>query len=333
MKVRVITLFILAAFSLMTFSLQAKDVTASVIDHPIMIKFTNKMIKKHGFKREEIVGVLSDAKRLPVIIEKMTRPAEAWPWHRYRKIFLKEKRINQGVEFWSENAAILEAAEKKYGVPPEIILAILGVETRFGRIKGGFRVLDALVTIGIDYPKRSKYFLKELEQAFILSREEKFDLLELEGSYAGAMGMAQFMPSSYRSYAVDFSGDGVRDLLNNKSDAIGSIASYLSRHGWKRGQPIATRAEVSGKKYHQFVKKGMKPKVKLADVKGYGVTPAQKYSGKLKASLIELEQEKNNEYWLGMGNFYAITRYNHSNLYAMAVFQLSGEIKALYFKK
>ena len=332
MKIRVLTFLIFISFTFTVASMQAKDMTGSVVSHPVMKKFTDKMVKKHGFKREEIVIVLSDAKRLPVIIEKMSRPAEAWPWHRYRKIFLKEKRINQGVEFWRENAEILEAAEKKYGVPPEIILAILGVETRFGRIKGGFRVLDALVTIGIDYPKRCIYFLKELEHAFILSREEKFNLLELEGSYAGAMGMAQFMPSSYRDYAVDFDGDGVRDLLNNKSDAIGSIASYLSRHGWKSGNPIATRAEVSGKKYHAFVKKGMKPKVELANVKDYGVNPAQKFSGKLKASLIELEQENNNEYWLGMGNFYAITRYNHSNLYAMAVFQLGSEIKKLYSK-
>lgn len=309
-------------------------VITGVADHPIMIKFTDKMVKKHGFKREEIEPVLAEAKRLPIIIEKMSRPAEAWPWYRYRKIFLKEKRINQGVEFWQENAAVLNAAEKKYGVPPEIMLAILGVETRFGRIKGGFRVVDALVTIGIDYPKRSKYFMKELEHVFLLSREENFVPLELEGSYAGAMGMAQFMPSSYRHYAVDFDNDGVRDLSNNVNDAVGSIASYLKRHGWTRGEPITTRAEVSGKKYQKFVKKGMKPKVKIADVGSYGVKAAEKYPDKLKASLIELELENDaKEYWLGMGNFYAITRYNHSNLYAMAVFQLSEEIKALYFKK
>ena len=313
-------------------SVQASETKDNVTSNPIIIKFMDNMVKEHGFKREEVEAVLTQAKVLPIIIEKMSRPAEAWPWHRYRKIFLKEKRINQGVEFWRENTAILEAAEKKYGVPEEIILAILGVETRFGRIKGGFRVVDALVTIGVDYPKRSKYFLKELAQVFILSKEENFDPLALEGSYAGAMGMAQFMPSSYRHFAVDFDGDGVRDLLNNKADAVGSIASYLSRHNWKAGDPIATRATVSDKSHQKFVKKGMKPKVKIADIGKYGVTAADNYPGELKASLIELEQEDGMEYWLGMGNFYAITRYNHSNLYAMAVYQLSEEIKVAYNK-
>jgi len=319
-------MFLCLSFSLA--SGQANEITSN----PIMIKFTDKMVKKHGFKREEIDSVLSEAKVLPVIIEKMTRPAEAWPWHRYRKIFLKQERMDQGLEFWLQNEAILKAAEKKYGVPPEIILGILGVETKYGRIKGGFRVIDALVTIGIDYPKRSKYFMKELENVFLLSREEKFDPLALEGSYAGAMGMAQFMPSSYRHYAVDFDNDGVRDLSHNVSDAVGSIASYLKRHGWVAGEPITTRAKVSGDKYPKFVKKGMKPKVKFGDIAKYNVIAEDKFSANLKASLIELEQEDGMEYWLGMGNFYAITRYNHSNLYAMAVFQLSEEIKALYAK-
>jgi membrane-bound lytic murein transglycosylase B len=328
LKIRILLLLTLIFISCSITAKQVDDVT----NHPIMIKFMDKMVNKHGFEREEIKSVLSQAKILPVIIEKMNRPAEAWPWHRYRKIFLKEKRINQGVEFWRENAAILEAAEKKYGVPPEIILGILGVETRFGRIKGGFRVVDALTTIGVDYPKRSKYFLKELEQVFILSREEKFNPLALEGSYAGAMGMAQFMPSSYRNFAVDFDGDGVRDLLNNKADAVGSIASYLSRHGWKAGDPVTTRATISGNKFKKFVKKGMKPKVKLANIGNYKVVAADKFSGDLKASLIELELESGMEYWLGLNNFYAITRYNHSNLYAMAVFQLAEEIKSLHYK-
>lgn len=328
MKTRVLILMIFVCLCLSVTAAQANVVTSN----PIMIKFMDKMVKKHGFKREEIETVLSDAKVLPVIIEKMTRPAEAWPWHRYRKIFLKQKRINQGVEFWLQNEAILNAAEKKYGVPPEIILGILGVETRFGRIKGGFRVVDALVTIGIDYPKRSKYFMKELEHVFLLSREEKFDPLALEGSYAGAMGMAQFMPSSYRNFAVDFDNDGVRDLSNNNSDAVGSIASYLQRHGWTAGEPITTRAKVSGDKYPKFVKKGMKPKVKLKDIAKYNVVAEKEFPGNLKASLIELEQEEGMDYWLGLGNFYAITRYNHSNLYAMAVFQLAEEIKMQYSK-
>ncbi len=298
--------------------------------HPIMTKFMDKMVDKHGFEREAVKSILSEAKILPVIIEKMTRPAEAFPWHRYRNIFLKQKRIDQGVAFWRENAKIIDGVEKKYGVPAEIIVAILGVETRYGRITGGFRVIDALTTISVDYPKRSKYFNKELEQVFMLAREEKLDLLTIEGSYAGAMGMAQFMPSSYRHYAVDGDGDGRRDLFNNTADAAASIANYLKEHRWKTNEPIATRARVSGLQYKAFVKKGMKPKVELKNIADYQVTAENAYAGHLKASLIELEQPDKNEYWLGLGNFYAITRYNHSNLYAMAVFQLSEEIKKSY---
>ncbi len=327
MKLRTFALPVFIGLSLVTtFTTQANTATT----HPVMTQFMDKMVDKHGFERETVKSILSEAKILPVIIEKMTRPAEAFPWHRYRNIFLKQKRVDQGVAFWRENAIIIDEIEKKYGVPAEIIVAILGVETRYGRITGGFRVIDSLTTISVDYPKRSKYFNKELEQIFLLAREEKFDLLALEGSYAGAMGMAQFMPSSYRHYAVDGDGDGTRDLFNNTADAAASIANYLKEHGWKRDAPIATRAKVSGSEYKAFVKKGMKPKVNLKDIADYQVTAEEAYSGHLKASLIELEQSGNKEYWLGLGNFYAITRYNHSNLYAMAVFQLSEEIKKSY---
>lgn len=327
LKNRVWTLILFVGLSAAMSTLQANNKATT---HPVMTKFIDKMVTKHGFEREVIISTLSEVKILPVIIEKMTRPAEAFPWHRYRNIFLKPDRIEQGVSFWQENADDLTAAEKKYGVPAEIIVAILGVETKYGRITGGFRLIDALTTISVDYPKRSKYFNKELEQAFLLAREEKFDLLSLEGSYAGAMGMAQFMPSSYRHYAVDGDGDGIRDLLNNKVDAINSIANYLKRHKWQAGEPIATRAQVSGEKYKKFVKKGMKPKVQLSNIADFSVTAEKEYPGSLKASLIELEQVEGMEYWLGLGNFYSITRYNHSNLYAMAVFQLSQEIKLSY---
>ncbi|HFE37447.1 MAG TPA: lytic murein transglycosylase B [Gammaproteobacteria bacterium] len=288
------------------------------------------MVDEHGFQRQAVKSVLAQAKIKPVIIEKMTRPAEAFPWHRYRNIFLKPKRISQGIAFWLQYAALLKEAEKTYGVPAEIIVAILGVETRFGRIKGGFRLVDSLTTIAVDYPKRRQYFLKELEQAFLLAREENFDLLSLVGSYAGAMGMAQFMPSSYRHYAVDGDNDGVRDLLHNPADAVGSIANYLKLHHWKPGEPIATRATVVGTKYRQFIKKGMKPSVRIHDIGRYQVTAEKNYSKKLKASLIALEQQHGFEYWLGLNNFYSITRYNHSNLYAMAVYQLAEEIRAGY---
>jgi len=309
----------------------ASQVNANQISlnkNPIIVDFIDQLVKKDNFDRNKLIETFDQVQTRPEIIDKMNRPAEAWPWHRYRNIFLKDKRINQGVAFWNENEALLNAAEKKFGVSAETIVGILGVETRYGRRSGDFRVIDALTTITVDYPKRSRYFKKELRHLFLLAREEKADPMAFLGSYAGAMGKAQFMPSSYRAYAVDFSGDGKRDLINNTADSIGSIAAYLSKHGWKRGQPVTARAEVSGKKFAKFVKKGMKPKVKLADISEYGVSTALEYKPSAKASLIELEQKESKEYWLGLNNFYAITRYNHSNLYAMAVYQLSQEIKA-----
>ncbi len=312
----------------------------SLNDNPIIKDFIDQMVKKDKFDRKELVTLFEQVETHSTIIDKLNRPAEAWPWHRYRNIFLKQKRIDQGVEFWNENEALLNKAEKELGVDAKIIVGILGVETSFGRRTGDFRVVDALTTITVDYPRRSKYFKRELRHLLLLAKEENIDPLNFTGSYAGAMGKAQFMPSSYRHYAIDFSGDGRRDLINNTADAIGSIAAYLSEHGWKFGQPITTRASIinsessdkGDKKYKQFVAKGMKPKVKMMDIGKYGVTTKAVFPPNAKASLIELEQKDGEkevkEYWLGMSNFYSITRYNHSNLYAMAVYQLSEEIKA-----
>lgn len=299
----------------------------SLTENPIISKFIDQMVKKDKFDRKELIALFDGVKTYPEIIEKMKRPAEAWPWHRYRKIFIKDKRIEQGVEFWNEHEALLIKAEKEFGVSAQVIVGILGVETRFGRRTGNFRVIDALTTITVDYPRRSRYFKKELRQLLLLAREEKIDPVSFLGSYAGAMGKAQFMPSSYRHYAVDFNRDGRRDLIGNTADAIGSIASYLSEHGWKSGQPVTARANIAGSKYRKFLSKGMKPKVKLSNLKQYDITTDLVFSPDAKVSLIELEQKDTKEYWLGLTNFYAITRYNHSNLYAMAVHQLSEAIK------
>ncbi len=299
--------------------------------NPIIQNFIEQMVTKHKFDRKALVAMFDKVKTHPIIIDKLNRPAESWPWYRYRKIFLKPLRIAQGVEFWEENEALLKKAESEFGVDAQVIVGILGVETRYGRRTGDFRVVDALTTITVDYPRRSKYFKKELMQLLLLAREEKIDPLSFTGSYAGAMGKAQFMPSSYRHYAVDFDKDGHRDLIDNTADAIGSVASYLSRHGYQLGQAIAERAEVTDNNYKKYLAKGMKPKVKIADIGNFGVKTRAILPASAKASLIELEQkadgEQAKEYWLGMSNFYAITRYNHSNLYAMAVFQLSEEIK------
>ncbi|MDH5544745.1 MAG: lytic murein transglycosylase B [Gammaproteobacteria bacterium] len=298
----------------------------SLTQNPKIVSFIDTMVKKHSFDRKELVGIFSRVEVLPEIIEKITRPAEAMPWHRYRKIFMQEERIAQGREFWQKNEQVLREAEKKYGVPPEIIIAIIGVETRYGRHTGGFRVLDSLTTLAVDYPRRSKFFTKEMEEFLLLTRGEGFDPLSVEGSYAGAIGKPQFMASSYRRYAVDFDGDGVRDLLNNSSDAIGSVANYLNRHGWKRGQPVVTKAAIKGKVGKRLLKKGFKPQTTLAEFKRQGITSRERLNQDTKSALFRLEAEKEMEYWLGLDNFYAITRYNHSALYAMAVYQLAQAI-------
>ncbi len=295
--------------------------------NPIVVEFIDDMAKKHKFDKLELKVMFEQVEILPEVIKKITRPAESWPWYRYRNLFMKQDRIDQGVEFWNENAKQLARAEKKFGVPAQIIVAIIGVETKYGRLTGTYRLLDSLTTLVVDYPRRSKFFKKELEHVLLLAREEKIDPLTVHGSYAGAMGKPQFMPSSYRAYAIDFNGDGHRDLWNNTADAIGSVASYLKKHGWKANQPIAGVAKVEGESYKRFLKKGIKPKVKLNEIGKYNVSTDLDESSMLKAALIELEQKNGKEYWLGLRNFYAITRYNHSKLYAMAVYQLAESVK------
>ena len=288
--------------------------------------FIDRLATQHDFKHTELKQMFSQVEIQPEIIDAMNRPYEGKPWHQYRPIFVTQARIDEGAKFLQENYDTLKQAEQKYGVPVEIITAILGVETRYGRYRGKYRVVDSLATLGFDYPRRSKFFLKELEAFLLLSREENFDPLAITSSYAGAMGKPQFMPSSYRMYAVDFDDDGVRDLLDNSADAIGSIANYLSRHGWQRNQPIAVKTEATqqGPQKMGKLRKPSKPVQHWLD-KGY--QPAEATTEQLKADLIVLENKQGPEYWLGLQNFYAITRYNHSELYAMAVFQLSQGIK------
>ena len=322
--VRIIVISLLVGILVMP---QAFANAASPSTHPIVTGFIDNMVKKHQFDKNQLNAMFKQVEILPEVIQKITRPAEAWPWYRYRNLFMKQERIDQGVVFWNEHAEQLQQAEKKFGVPAHIIVAILGVETKYGRITGSYRLLDSLTTLMIDYPRRSKFFSKELEHVLLLSREENIDPLTVQGSYAGAMGKPQFMPSSYRAYAIDFDGDGHRDLWNNSADAIGSVASYLKRHGWKANQPIVGVAKVEGDGYKQFLKKGLKPKVKLSELKNYQVTTDLDESSSNKAALIELEQKNGNEYWIGLSNFYAITRYNHSKLYAMAVYQLAESVR------
>jgi membrane-bound lytic murein transglycosylase B len=295
-------------------------------------EFVADMARSHGFDREGLSRLLAQASYSREVIEAMRRPWEAKPWHAYRAIFLTDARIAGGVRFWRDNARILERAQSSYGVPPEIITAIIGVETNYGGNLGKHRVIDALTTLGFSYPERADFFRKELEQFFLLTREETIDALEVTGSYAGAVGMPQFIPSSYRAYAVDFDGDGRRDLWESRADAIGSVASYFKRHGWRAGEAVAVPARVSSALPGTVPvgeKKPLKPQSRFGDLAAHGVEINDDLEPSTRVSLIRLDAP-GDEYWLGLENFYVITRYNHSNLYAMAVYQLSRKIKELY---
>jgi len=300
---------------------------------PQVQAFIDRMVDEHGFDRNELVTVLDKAERREDILELMRKPAEKrLKWFEYRKIFLTQSRIEGGVTFWEENTEILDKVVAEYGVDPQVIIAIIGVETRYGSNTGRHRVLDALATLSFDYPPRSEFFTGELEQYLILAREEDIDLLTTTGSYAGAMGYGQFIPSSYRHYAIDFDGDGKRDLWDNKADIIGSVANYFHAHDWTPGTPVAIPADVEGNDYQTILDLGYKPNTVLDAMRHDGITPATPLPDALLAALLRFEQQDGPEYWLGFNNFYVITRYNHSPLYAMAVYQLSEEIRDAYEK-
>lgn len=294
-------------------------------------EFIATMVEKHGFEADALRQVFSEARRRDDILELMSKPAEKrLEWFEYRRIFLTPERIEGGVRFWREHATDLADAARTFGVDPQIVVAIIGVETRYGGNTGRHRVIDALSTLAFDYPPRSKFFAGELEQYLLLAREENIDLLATTGSYAGAMGYGQFIPSSYRRYAVDFDDNGRRDLWNSPRDIIGSVANYFREHGWEAGQPVAVRASVSGEAWKPVLELGYKPNTALDALRHDGVTPAQPLPDSLTAALIQYNQADGPEYWLGFNNFYVITRYNHSPLYAMAVYQLSEEIRSAW---
>ena len=287
-----------------------------------------ELIAEHNFSRQELEEVLAAAERRQDIIDLMRRPAERrLNWHEYGKIFLDEQRIAGGVEFWQQNQATLQRAEKEYGVPPEVIVAIIGVETRYGRVTGKHRVVDALMTLAFDYPPRARFFRKELTQFLLLAREEGKSPMSLLGSYAGAMGYGQFMPSSYRSYAVDFDQDGVRDIWQNRIDAIGSVANYFSRHGWRGVGDVTVPVQIKTEteQLRSLANESLKPTHSVAEMTEMGVI-ADGLDPEARVLLLRLSGGKNPEYWLGFNDFYVITRYNHSRLYAMAVYQLGQEI-------
>jgi len=310
--------------------------TGSYVDYPRAQLFIEEM-KNAGFSESYLRETLAEAKRQQSILKAISRPAEkSLTWGEYRKIFIEPKRIGQGVIFWQENQEALALAEKTYGVPAEIIVSIIGVETRYGRITGSYRVLDALATLGFDYPRRSEFFLGQLEEYLHLVKEENVDITSLKGSYAGAMGYGQFIPSSYRNFAVDFDNDGKRDIWKNKKDAIGSVANYFAEHKWKPGEPVISAvsfAQAADESWFSKGRKGLIPSQTISDWQQRGVNPQLDLSPEGKAILMRLKMGKDDQYWLGLHNFYVITRYNHSKLYAMAVYRLSEQIKMAYEKR
>lgn len=298
----------------------------SFAGRPELRQFIDEMAAKHKFNPAELDALFAQAQSQPAILAAISSPAEAKPWHRYRPIFVNRARIDDGVAFWLAHKEALERASQVYNVAPEIIIAIIGVETRYGKNTGSFRVLDALATLAFDYPARAAFFRGELEQYLLLAREEGMNPLDIKGSYAGAMGKSQFIPTSYRHYAVDFDGDGRRDLWNNDADAIGSVANYFKIHGWQADQPVTVPARVQGEQHKDLLGKNLKPQTPVRELARYGVSVDGDLPPDRPAVLLALEAEQGPEYWVGLDNFYVITRYNRSPLYAMAVYQLSREI-------
>ena len=295
--------------------------------------FIENMVEKHGFDEKELSSILAQAESKESILNAISRPAErTLTWNQYRDIFIKDERIVAGVQFWKEHTETLNLISEETGVSIEILVGIIGVETYYGRITGGYRVIDALSTLAFDYPKRSPFFTRELEEYLLIAKEEKMDPFDATGSYAGAMGSPQFMPSSYRAYAVDSDNDGKRDIWNNWSDVIGSVANYFIEHGWQRGNEVIVPANYDESSSKIEIKNGLKATETVSSLSFQGVSFTTNMDGNHPAELLKLEQENASNYWVGMHNFFAITKYNHSIMYGLAVHQL-GQAIASEFKR
>ena len=309
-----------------------------------------ELVSEHGFEEDYVLTILQSAKKQESILKSMSSPAEfTWTWDRYKKLFLEEKRIANGKNFINENRELFKKVENEFGVPKEIITSILGVETRYGKIKGNYRVLDSLATLGFDFPRRSKFFKSELVQFFILTRENNLDINSVQGSYAGAMGYGQFISSSYRAYAIDYDGDGYADLFNSIPDAVASIANYLKKHGWKRNGVVVTQLQLNkvnqtykhqenlnkfiplrfteGTDENYIVEEGdsllsiaIRNDLKLKELMTLNKIKDKNF---IKTGQTLLLSKSKDLYFLGDDNFIAITKYNRSHFYAKAVYDLS----------
>ncbi|MGM0524907.1 MAG: lytic murein transglycosylase B [Pseudomonadota bacterium] len=300
--------------------------TVDTANQQAVQEFIDEQVREHDFDRSTLESWLAEAKKNQEVLEAIQRPWEAKPWYQYHPIFLTEKRLNAGVKFWQQHQESLAKAENEFGVPAEVIVAIIGIETFYGSYLGKYPVLDSLYTLAFHYPPRSSFFRSELSEYLRLARAENWQITEQLGSYAGAMGLGQFISSSYRHYAVDFDNDGQRNILDNPVDAIGSVANYFSEHRWQADAPIATQPDQQ-QDWSQVATDGMKPDTTVAKLREKGFNIDNQYAGSLKVKVLQFETEKGHQYWLGFDNFYAITRYNHSPLYAMVAYQLSQQLK------
>ena len=332
----------------------SNSMLADYSEHPEAQDVIETLVREHNFDKSYVIKILQTAKKQERILESMSSPAEfTWTWDRYKKLFLEEQRISNGKKFIKENASLFMQVELEFGVPREIITSILGVETRYGKILGSYRVLDSLATLGFDFPRRSKFFKSELIQFFILTRENNLDINSVQGSYAGAMGYGQFISSSYRAYAIDYDGDGYADLFNSVPDAVASIANYLQKHGWKRDGAIVTKVEFNKVNQTYQHQTNLKKFIPLQFTEGL----EEEYIIKKGDSLLSIAVSHNLElqqlmtlnniknknliqsgqtillskpkdlYFIGDDNFIAITKYNRSHFYAKAVYDLSLEFK------
>ena len=336
MMVKIFKLLLLLSFLFMS-GLAAKDYTKK---HEVRV-FIDRMVKKYKFNRSYLNDLFRHVKfqkkALAIYVPSLrpkVKPSvkvhrKQGSWDRYEEIFLKESKVKKGVSYMHKYRNTLLKAYRKYGVQPEYITAIIGIESHYGANTGKFPVFDTLTTLAFEKHRRKRFYKSELKEFLLMTRREKVNPRRVMGSYAGAIGLGQFMPSNYRTFVVDFNGDG-KKRMNHPADAIGSIAYYLKRHGWRRGQPVAVRVSYPGKRYRGH-RTGYKHRYNRASLKG--IVPKWNFDYTGKVHLINLRRYSFDELWYGAKNFYVITRYNHSNYYAMAVYQLAERIKKEYKKK
>ena len=333
---KIIYTFVLLGTLHLTFSAQAEPVMKSGATPPRPTKainqYINQMVTNYHFNKEKLTKIMDQAQYDPQVIHSITHPFEKKPWNFYRKFFVSQERIDNGVAYWQKHRATLKNVKKYYGVPPNVIVSIIGIESFYGQHAGNYNELNALTTLSFYYPKRNKFFQSELTQYLLLTQHEKLNSLVLKGSYAGALGIPQFMPSSYRRYGVDYSKNQSVNLFTNHFDTIASIANYLKQAGWRPGKPVAVPAVIPGNKAppKKLISKTAIPKHTLTQLRYDHIRPIKKMPSHLKAALIAMQNTDSTEYWLVFSNFHAIMKYNPRTTYALAVFELSNAINKAY---